>query len=128
IAMLEASRATGFEELVGSNPAFVRSLEAAQRVAPTDLTVLIEGESGTGKELLAQAIHRRSARKDGPLVAVNCAAIPEGLLESELFGHERCAFTGAIRTRVGRLELASGGTLFLDEIRDMPPGMQAEIR
>src|SRR3989442_1318136 len=127
IARLEASRATGFEELVGSNQALVRALEAAQRVAPTDLTVLIEGESGTGKELLAQAIHRRSARKDGPLVAVNCAAIPEGLLESELFGHERGAFTGAIRTRVGRLELASGGTLFLDEIGDMPPAMQAKI-
>ena len=127
IAMLEASRATGFEELVGSNPAFVRSLEAAQRVAPTDLTVLIEGESGTGKELLAQAIHRRSARKDGPLVAVNCAAIPEGLLESELFGHERGAFTGAIRTRVGRFEMARGGTLFLDEIGDMPLAMQAKI-
>jgi len=127
IARLEASRATGFEELIGSNQALVRALEAAQRVAPTDLTVLIEGESGTGKELLAQAIHRRSARKDGPLVAVNCAAIPEGLLESELFGHERGAFTGAIRTRVGRLELASGGTLFLDEIGDMPLAMQAKI-
>ena len=127
IARLEASRATGFEELIGSNQALVRALEAAQRVAPTDLTVLIEGESGTGKELLAQAIHRRSARKDGPLVAVNCAAIPEGLLESELFGHERGAFTGAIRTRVGRFELASGGTLFLDEIGDMPLAMQAKI-
>jgi len=127
IATLEASRATGFEELVGSSQAFVRALEAARRGAPTDLTVLIEGESGTGKELLAQAIHRRSARKDGPLVAVNCAAIPEGLLESELFGHERGAFTGAIRTRVGRFELARTGTLFLDEIGDMPLGMQAKI-
>jgi len=127
IAMLEASRATGFEELVGSSQAFVRALEAARRGAPTDLTVLIEGESGTGKELLAQAIHRRSARKDGPLVAVNCAAIPEGLLESELFGHERGAFTGAVRTRVGRFELARAGTLFLDEIGDMPLGMQAKI-
>jgi two-component system response regulator AtoC len=127
IAMLEASRATGFDELVGSNQAFVRALEAARRAAPTDLTVLIEGESGTGKELLAQAIHRRSARKDGPLVAVNCAAIPEGLLESELFGHERGAFTGAIRTRLGRFELARGGTLFLDEIGDMPLTMQAKI-
>src|SRR2546428_6866558 len=127
IATLEASRATGFEELVGSSQAFVRALEAARRGAPTDLTVLIEGESGTGKELLAQAIHRRSARKDGPLVAVNCAAIPEGLLESELFGHERGAFTGAIRTRVGRFELARAGTLFLDEIGDMPLGMQAKI-
>ena len=127
ITTLEASRATGFEELVGSSQAFVRALEAARRGAPTDLTVLIEGESGTGKELLAQAIHRRSARKDGPLVAVNCAAIPEGLLESELFGHERGAFTGAIRTRVGRFELARAGTLFLDELGDMPLGMQAKI-
>ena len=127
IATLEASRVTGFEELVGSSQAFVHALEAARRGAPTDLTVLIEGESGTGKELLAQAIHRGSARKGGPLVAVNCAAIPEGLLESELFGHERGAFTGAIRTRVGRFELARGGTLFLDEIGDMPLGMQAKI-
>jgi transcriptional regulator with PAS, ATPase and Fis domain len=118
---------TGFEELVGSSQAFVHALETARRGAPTDLTVLIEGESGTGKELLAQAIHRGSARKGGPLVAVNCAAIPEGLLESELFGHERGAFTGAIRTRVGRFELARGGTLFLDEIGDMPLGMQAKI-
>jgi len=127
VATLEASRVIGFEELGGSNEAFVRALEAARRGAPTDLTVLIEGESGTGKELLAQAIHRASARKGGPLVAVNCAAIPEGLLESELFGHERGAFTGAIRTRVGRFELARGGTLFLDEIGDMPLGMQAKI-
>jgi two-component system response regulator AtoC len=127
IAMLEESRATGFEELVGSNQAFVRTLEAARRVAPTDLTLLIEGESGTGKELLARAVHRQSARKNGSLVAVNCAAIPEGLLESELFGHERGAFTGAIRTRAGRFELARGGTLFLDEIGDMPLPSQAKI-
>jgi len=127
VAMLEASGAPGFEELVGSSRVFVRTLEAARRVAPTDVTVLIEGESGTGKELLAQAIHLRSARRNGPLVAVNCAAIPEGLLESELFGHERGAFTGAIRTRVGRFELARGGTLLLDEIGDMPLAMQAKI-
>ena len=129
IAALEASREpqTGFEELVGSSQAFIRVLDAARRVAPTDLTALIEGESGTGKELLAQAIHRQSLRKDGPIVAVNCAAIPEGLLESELFGHERGAFTGAVRTRVGRFELARLGTLFLDEIGDMPLAMQAKI-
>jgi two-component system response regulator AtoC len=127
IALLDASRTAGFEELVGSSQGFVRALEAARRVAPTDVTVLIEGESGTGKELLAQAIHLRSARKNGPLVAVNCAAIPEGLLESELFGHERGAFTGAIRTRVGRFEVARGGTLLLDEIGDMPLAMQAKI-
>ena len=99
----------------------------AQRAAPTDLTVLIQGESGTGKEVLARAIHRLSARKDGPFVPVNCAAIPEGLLESELFGHERGAFTGAVRARPGRFELAKEGTLFLDEIGDMPLAMQAKI-
>src|SRR5205807_10114975 len=112
---LEASRVTGFEELVGSSQAFVHALEAARRGAPTDLTVLIEGERGTGKELLAQAIHRGSARKGGPLVAVNCAAIPEALLESDLFGHERGAFTGAIRTRVGRFELARVCSLLPDQ-------------
>jgi two-component system response regulator HydG len=99
----------------------------AQRAAPTDLTVLIQGESGTGKELMARAIHRLSPRKDGPFIPVNCAAIPEGLLESELFGHERGAFTGAIRARPGRFELAREGTLFLDEIGDMPLAMQSKI-
>jgi two-component system response regulator AtoC len=127
ITMLDASRTTGFEDLVGSSQSLMRTLEAARRVAPTDVTVLIEGESGTGKELLAQAIHLQSVRKSGPIVAVNCAAIPEGLLESELFGHERGAFTGAIRTRVGRFEVARGGTLLLDEIGDMPLAMQAKI-
>ncbi|PWU25577.1 MAG: hypothetical protein C5B48_00640, partial [Candidatus Rokuibacteriota bacterium] len=92
-----------------------------------DLTILIEGESGTGKEVLARAIHRLSARKEGPLIPVNAAAIPEGLLESELFGHERGAFTGAIRARPGRFELAKGGTLLLDEIGDMPLSMQVKI-
>jgi two-component system response regulator HydG len=99
----------------------------AHRAAPTDLTVLIRGESGTGKEVLARGIHRLSSRKDGPFVPVNCAAIPEGLLESELFGHERGAFTGAVRARPGRFELAKEGTLFLDEIGDMPLSMQAKI-
>jgi len=127
VAALQAAQTAGFDGLVGRSEAFVRALRAAQRVAPTDVTVLIEGESGTGKDLLAQAIHRASARKNGPLVAVNCAAIPEGLLESELFGHERGAFTGAIRTRNGRFEAANGGTLFLDEIGDMPLSMQAKI-
>src|SRR2546427_111222 len=127
IAALQAAQTAGLEGLVGRSDAFVRVLHAVQRVARTDVSVLIEGESGTGKDLLAQAIHRTSVRKDGPLVAVNCAAIPEGLLESELFGHERGAFTGAIRTRSGRFEAANGGTLFLDEIGDMPLAMQAKI-
>ena len=124
---LQAAQVGGFEELIGRSGGFQRVLEVAQRAAPTELTVLIEGASGTGKELLARAIHRRSGRKDGPFIAVNCAAIPEGLLESELFGHERGAFTGAVRSKPGRFELARGGTLFLDEIGDMPLAMQAKI-
>jgi two-component system response regulator AtoC len=127
VQALQAGQPTGFEDLLGETAVFKRVLEVARRAAPTDLTVLIEGESGTGKEVIAQAIHRQSARKDGPFVAVNCAAIPEGLLESELFGHERGAFTGAVRSKPGRFELARGGTLFLDEIGDMPLPMQAKI-
>jgi len=127
VKALRAGQAVGFEEIIGQCDSLRRVLDIAQRAAPTDLTVLIEGESGTGKELLARAIHRLSARKDGPLIPVNAAAIPEGLLESELFGHERGAFTGAIRSRPGRFELAQGGTLFLDEIGDMPLGMQVKI-
>ena len=127
VKALQADQVTGFEDLIGRTEALTRVLELAKRAAPTDLTVLIEGESGTGKELLARAVHRQSARKDGPFVAVNCAAIPEGLLESELFGHERGAFTGAVRTKPGRFELAKDGTLFLDEIGDMPLAMQAKI-
>src|SRR5207247_4724270 len=114
-------------EMIGQSEVLKRVLDVAQRAAPTDLTILIEGESGTGKELLARAIHRLSARKEGPLIPVNAAAIPEGLLESELFGHERGAFTGAIRARPGRFELAKEGTLFLDEIGDMPLSMQVKI-
>jgi two-component system response regulator AtoC len=123
----EGQSAGGFEELIGKSETLKRVIDMAQRAAPTDLTVLIHGESGTGKEVMARAIHRLSGRKDGPFIPVNCAAIPEGLLESELFGHERGAFTGAIRARPGRFELARDGTLFLDEIGDMPLAMQAKI-
>ena len=127
VKVLRAGQPTGFEEIIGQCEPLKRVLDMAQRAAPTDLTILIQGESGTGKEVLAQAIHRLSLRKDGPLIPVNAAAIPEGLLESELFGHERGAFTGAIRARPGRFELAHGGTLFLDEIGDMPLSMQVKI-
>ncbi len=112
---------------MGKSESLKRVVEMAQRAAPADVTVLIEGESGTGKEVLARAIHRLSIRKDGPLIPVNCAAIPEGLLESELFGHERGAFTGAVRAKPGRFELAREGTIFLDEIGDMPLAMQVKI-
>jgi two-component system, NtrC family, response regulator AtoC len=127
VQALQASHPTGFEDLLGETAVFKRVLDVARRAAPTDLTILIEGESGTGKEVLAQAIHKQSVRREGPFVAVNCAAIPEGLLESELFGHERGAFTGAVRAKPGRFELAREGTLFLDEIGDMPLPMQAKI-
>jgi two-component system response regulator AtoC len=123
----EEQVAGGFEELIGKSESLKRVTDMANRAAPTDLTVLIHGESGTCNELMARAIHRLSVRKEGPFIPVNCAAIPEGLLESELFGHERGAFTGAIRARPGRFELAREGTLFLDEIGDMPVAMQAKI-
>jgi len=127
VKVLRESQPGGVEGLIGQSEALKRVMEMAHRAAPTDLTVLILGESGTGKEVLARGIHRLSSRKDGPFVPVNCAAIPEGLLESELFGHERGAFTGAVRARPGRFELAKEGTLFLDEIGDMPLAMQAKI-
>ncbi|HET6365632.1 MAG TPA: sigma-54 dependent transcriptional regulator [Pseudomonadales bacterium] len=127
IKALQAAQGSGFEELVGKSVSLKRVVEMAQRAAPAEVTVLIEGESGTGKEVLARAIHRLSTRKDGPLIPVNCAAIPEGLLESELFGHERGAFTGAVRAKPGRFELAREGTIFLDEIGDMPLSMQVKI-
>ncbi|MGA3293694.1 MAG: sigma-54 dependent transcriptional regulator [Candidatus Acidiferrales bacterium] len=116
-----------FGRMLGASVAMRRVFEMAERVAPTDATVLILGESGTGKDLLAQEIHARSPRDGKPFVAVNCAALPENLIESELFGYERGAFTGAAQQRKGKFELASGGTLFLDEIGDMNPITQAKV-
>ena len=102
-------------------------LDRVRKVARSDSSVLITGESGTGKELIARAIHKNSARKDGPMVVINCGAIPSELLESELFGHERGAFTGAHRARTGRFEIADKGTIFLDEIGDMSPDLQVKL-
>ena len=116
-----------FGRMLGNSPEMRRVFAMADRVAPTDATVLILGESGTGKDLLAQEIHERSPRAARPFVAVNCAALPENLIESELFGYERGAFTGAAQQRKGKFELASGGTLFLDEIGDMNPITQAKV-
>jgi DNA-binding NtrC family response regulator len=120
-------REFGFGSLIGSGPAMKRVFETIQRVAETDLTVLIRGESGSGKELVAQALHGRSSRADRPFIAVNCAAISRELVESELFGHEKGAFTGADSRRIGRFEAAHGGTIFLDEIGDMPLETQAKV-
>jgi formate hydrogenlyase transcriptional activator len=116
-----------FEELIGSSPSFKRILKQVETVAPTDSAVLIRGETGTGKELLARAIHNLSARRERTLVKINCAAIPTGLLESELFGHEKGAFTGAIAQRIGRFELANKGSLFLDEVGDIPLELQPKL-
>ena len=113
--------------MVGASPSMRKVFEFIRRVAPTDSTVLIEGESGTGKELVAHAIHRNSARADRPFVAINCAAIAETLLESELFGHEKGAFTGATAQKKGKVEVAEGGTLFLDEIGELAPALQAKL-
>jgi formate hydrogenlyase transcriptional activator len=114
-------QAPWFEDIVGESAALRRVLESVEQVAPGDTTVMLTGETGTGKELIARAIHRRSARSKGPLVTVHCAAIPNTLLASELFGHERGAFTGASERRKGRFEKAHGGTLFLDEVGELPP-------
>jgi DNA-binding NtrC family response regulator len=120
-------REYGFEKLIGSGPAMRRVFQTMQKVAETDLSVLIRGESGTGKELVAQALHNTSSRKQRPFVAVNCAAISRELVESELFGHEKGAFTGADSRRIGRFEAANGGTIFLDEVGDMPLETQAKV-
>jgi formate hydrogenlyase transcriptional activator len=117
----------GFERIIGSSPALKHVLQLVETVAPSDSTVLLLGETGTGKELIARAIHERSRRKDRTFVKLNCAAIPTGLLESELFGHEKGAFTGAISQKVGRMELADQGTLFLDEVGDIPPEIQPKL-
>jgi Nif-specific regulatory protein len=117
----------GFDRIIGRAPALREVLQRAAKVAATDTTVLLTGESGTGKELVARAIHHASVRASGPFVAVNCAALPDTLLESELFGHERGAFTGADRQRPGRFEQAQGGTLFLDEIGELSAAVQAKL-
>ncbi len=116
-----------FEEIVGQSPALMDALEKVNRVAKTDATVLITGETGTGKELIARAIHSASHRRDKPLIKVNCAALPAGLVESELFGHEKGAFSGAVSRRVGRFELAHGGTIFLDEVGEVPMEVQVKL-
>lgn len=123
----EAEQQDRFHEIIGDSPALVRVLENVRLVAPTDSTVLIQGETGTGKELVARSLHNLSSRRDGPFVRVNCAALPAGLVESEFFGHERGAFTGAVATRAGRFELASGGTIFLDEIGEVSPDVQVKL-
>jgi transcriptional regulator with GAF, ATPase, and Fis domain len=116
-----------FEQVIGNSPALEAVLEQVERVAPTDSTVIIEGETGTGKELIAHAIHNLSLRCGRPFIRLNCAAIPLDLLESELFGHEKGAFTGAIAQKIGRFELADKGTLFLDEVGDIPPALQPKL-
>src|SRR5512140_3568241 len=116
----DQQRRIGLPRLVGEDPAFREVLLALQRAAGSEATVLLQGESGTGKELMSRALHQLSPRAKGPFVAINCAAIPENLLENELFGHEKGAFTGASARKVGKAELAHRGTLFLDEIGDMP--------
>ena len=121
------SRRNEFDGVVGSSRALRSVLDQVRIVAPTDSTVLIEGETGTGKEVIANAIHMNSNRCNRPLVKLNCAAIPSGLLESELFGHEKGAFTGAVMQKLGRFEAAHGGTLFLDEIGDIPLELQAKL-
>lgn len=120
-------RERSFERIIGNSPALEAVLEQVERVAPTDSTVLIQGETGTGKELIAHAIHNLSSRSGRAFVRVNCAAIPLDLLESELFGHEKGAFTGAIAQKVGRFELADKGTLFLDEVGDIPTALQPKL-
>jgi DNA-binding NtrC family response regulator len=123
----ELAARRGAPQIIGEAPALKHVIVSLQRAAGTDATVLLEGESGTGKELFARALHALSERSEGPFVAINCAAIPDTLLETELFGHEKGAFTGAVARKLGKFELAHRGTLFLDEIGDLPLGLQAKI-
>jgi DNA-binding NtrC family response regulator len=123
----ELTRKTGTSELIGESPVFLKLIESATRFAGSDSFVLIQGASGTGKELIASLIHRRSMRNNRPFVAVNCASIPDTLLESELFGHEKGAFTNAVATKQGLVEVAHGGTLFLDEVGDISPAIQPKL-
>src|SRR5258708_22269907 len=116
-----------FEEIVGPSPVLKSVLSRIAKVAPTDSSVLITGETGTGKELVARAIHRRSHRSSRVFISVNCAAIPRDLIASELFGHEKGAFTGATQQRLGRFELAGGGTIFLDEVGELPAETQVAL-
>jgi DNA-binding NtrC family response regulator len=123
----EVERALGFQDLVGRSPGMAEALRRVERAAPTEASVLIRGETGTGKELVARALHRASRRARGPFVSLNCAALPEGLLESELFGHVKGAFTGAVSSSSGLFRAASKGTLFLDEVGEMSPALQAKL-
>ena len=125
--LAEEAGLSGMPRIVGSSPLLVEAFERIRKAATTDVTVLLTGESGTGKELFARALHALSPRAKGPFVAVNVAALPESLVENELFGHERGAYTGANERRAGRFELADGGTLFLDEIGDLPPAAQTKL-
>jgi len=123
----ELLHSSGFGELIGYAPTMREVFDMVARVADTDATVLLTGESGTGKEMVARTLHNKSSRANKPMIAVNCGAIPEELLESELFGHEKGAFTGAVQARMGRFEMAQGGTIFLDEIGDMSPNLQVKL-
>ena len=125
--LLAREEKRSFPEIIGTSPVMAKVFDTIRRVAGSDISVLVVGESGTGKELVAKAIHQQSHRKNGPFIAINCGAIPETLLESELFGHEKGAFTGAHMQRLGRIESAEGGTLFLDEIAEISPALQVKL-